>query len=153
MVSASVGGREKSVGKVRAWTMGLVVALLPPVVAAVEGAGLAGSRWQLEVLVSNGAEDPPPAPVSLVFGEETGVTGNAGVNDYVGRVSVAPDGALRWTARGLAMTRKAGPPEVMQFEARYLHALMRSVRAVTDAEGRLVLDDGPGEKRLVYRRE
>jgi heat shock protein HslJ len=153
MVSASVGGREKSVGKVRAWTMGLVVALLPPVVAAVEGAGLAGSRWQLEVLVSNGVEDPPPAPVSLVFGEETGVTGNAGVNDYIGRVSVAPDGALRWTARGLAMTRKAGPADVMQFEARYLHALMRSVRAVVQPDGRLVVDDGAGEKRLVYRRE
>ncbi len=136
----------------RAWLMAALL-LAPAVAPAGEGEALAGTRWQLERLVSKGVEERPPAPVSLAFGAETGVTGNAGVNDYVGRVSVAPDGALRWTARGLAMTRMAGPPEVMQFEARYLHALMRSVRAVTDVEGRLVLDDGAGEKRLVYRRE
>lgn len=109
-----------------------------------------GSAWRLVALVRDGEQQVPPALVSLEFVEQGGVAGSAGVNRYTGQVRVEPDGKLRWSARGLASTRMAGEPEAMAFEARYLHALMRSTSARVGEDGRLVLEDEEGSRRLLF---
>ncbi len=132
------------------WLAGILCVVVDEGVAAQPVAPAPGSAWHLVMMVREGEEQVPPALVSLEFGEQGSVAGSAGVNRYTGQVRVGPDGALRWSARGLAATRMAGPPEAMAFETRYLHALMHAALARVGEDGRLVLVDAEGTRRLVF---
>lgn len=141
--------RGMDVGAKR-WMAGLVCVAAAWAVAAEPVAPAPGSVWRLVTLVRDGQEETPPAAVTLEFAEQGGVGGSAGINRYTGRVRVEADGTLRWNARGLSTTRMAGDPAAMAFEARYLHALMRATRAQVGEDGRLILDDSEGVRRLLF---
>lgn len=112
---------------------------------------LAGSSWLLEELGGQVVAEPPEgwSPRSLEFGAEgLRATGHAGVNRFGGRFE--QDGA-RLTFGPLAMTRRAGPEDLMEGEQRYTQVLSQVVAWRQDGN-RLVLLT-PGERRAaVFRR-
>ena len=98
---------------------------------------LGNSNWILSKWVSaDGSHTPipPPAP-TIMIGYQGRLSGQAGVNNYVGNVTVADD-RLNW-GRNLAVTRMAGPPELMASEARYL-ADLQATQRVTSRGNRLL---------------
>lgn len=105
---------------------------------------LGNTNWVLtKWTTADGANSPipPPAP-TLMIGYQGRLSGQAGVNNYVGNVTVADD-RLNW-GRHLAVTRMAGSPELMASEARFL-ADLQATQHVTSRGNRLIFT---GEKPL-----
>ena len=99
----------------------------------------ANSNWVLVSLVTaDGVKQPVPAShaPSLTIGYQGRVSGNAGVNDYVGNATVADD-HLSWGEQ-LASTRMAGAPELMATENLYLTALKATTQITVNGD-RLIL--------------
>jgi len=104
----------------------------------------ANTNWVLVRWISSGVSKHPihpPAP-TLQIGGEGRVSGNAGVNRYTGVVRIT-DARLNW-GDNFALTRMAGPPELMAAENLYLDDLL-STRIVTVHDDRLIFT---GEKPL-----
>lgn len=104
----------------------------------------AGTRWVLASWTSADGQKhtiAPPVP-TLVIGDQGRITGNAGVNHYVGNITVSK-GVLDWGPH-IAATRMAGSPEAMESENRYLDDLKATDR-VTIRGNRLQFT---GEKPL-----
>jgi heat shock protein HslJ len=55
------------------------------------------------------------------------VSGVATLNRYSGNLKLLPDGEIFWS-KAFIMTRMAGPPELMQQEADFTQALMKTSR-------------------------
>lgn len=108
-----------------------------------------GSNW---ALVSLAGELPAgESKITLEFGADGKVGGDAGVNRYFGPYQIAhPDsgaGALSFGEIGSA--RMAGSPELMKQESEYLD-LLRAVDAYRAGGGLLELNGG-GRPLLRYR--
>ncbi|HSI07834.1 MAG: META domain-containing protein [Rariglobus sp.] len=104
----------------------------------------ANTDWVLVRWTSAGVSKHPihsPAP-ALQIGNEGRISGNAGVNRYTG-VARITDARLNWSGN-FALTRMAGPPELMAAENLYLDAL-QSTHSVTVRDDRLIFT---GEKPL-----
>jgi heat shock protein HslJ len=95
--------------------------------------GLDGTTWRLVRM--EGAEVPAEPPSTLIFEGER-LAGDGGVNRFFGTVEYALDG--RFETGALASTRRAGPPELMDREQRYL-SLLEQVESMRFVEGRLEL--------------
>jgi heat shock protein HslJ len=65
------------------------------------------------------------------------VTGVATINRYFGNLKLTEDGEIVWN-KAFGMTRMAGPPELMQQEAAYMGALIKTSRMYLK-EAKLVL--------------
>lgn len=106
-------------------------------------------EWKLLEL-GRGVSVPEKLAIGARF-EGGLIAGSAGCNRYTGRVQAgdAP-GDLSLTGP-LAVTRKMCPPEVMEWEGRYLQAL-EGLRKFSFVAGRLVLTwtDGEGANGLVF---
>jgi heat shock protein HslJ len=89
----------------------------------------------------------PPAP-TLDIGYAGEITGQSGVNRYNGTARIA-NTELDWGA-GFALTRRAGPPERMMTENKYLNDL-RSTRQVTVRGDKLIFT-GDKPLRLEFAR-
>ena len=93
-------------------------------------------EWQVQDVGGTGViEDSDPA---LVLTAEGRISGSTGLNRLAGSYEFA-DGELRCTP--LAMTRMAGPAELMAQEARFMAALERPAPVRLDG-WRLILGDG-----------
>lgn len=79
-----------------------------------------------------------PAP-TLGIGHAGEITGQTGVNNYHGTARIS-NAELDWGA-GFALTRRAGPPELMMRENQYLNDL-RSTRHVTVRGDKLIFTGG-----------
>jgi heat shock protein HslJ len=81
--------------------------------------------------------------ITAVFGEDLTLTGDSGVNTYRTTYETTPGsgGATGIAIAPPASTLKAGPPELMEQEQRYLRAL-ESAATYTIQAGRLELRDG-----------
>jgi heat shock protein HslJ len=88
-----------------------------------------------------------PAP-TLTIGYTGQISGDAGVNRYTGTARIA-NNELNW-GTGFALTRRAGPPELMMRENKYLNSL-RSTKNVTVRGNKLVFT-GDKPLRLEYIR-
>jgi heat shock protein HslJ len=90
---------------------------------------IAGIQWHLTQMTLDNK------PVSLVENSETtlacdakgNVTGKASINRYSGNLKLLDDGEIIWN-KAFIMTRMAGPPELMQQEALFTQALMKTSR-------------------------
>jgi len=93
---------------------------------------------------------PPGSQVTLSFGEDGRLSGNAGCNDYSGTYQL--DGGLL-SIKGLAWTEKfcLAPPGVMDLEGKYLSLLPESTRYNIDGN-ELALSYYDERKLLVFRR-
>jgi heat shock protein HslJ len=104
-------------------------------------------KWLAEDIGGRGVIDR--AQSTLEIGDGTKIAGSTAVNRYSGTMTV--DGN-RIQFDALAMTRRAGPPAVMDQEARFTTAL-RSTRSFTiDERGMLLLLDENGNVVLVLSR-
>lgn len=81
--------------------------------------------------------------ITAAFGEDLTLTGDSGVNTYRTSYETTPGtgGAAGISIAPPASTLKAGPPELMEQEQRYLRAL-ESAETYTIQAGRLELRDG-----------
>jgi heat shock protein HslJ len=93
---------------------------------------------------------PPGSEVTLSFGGDGRLSGNAGCNDYEGTYQV--DGGLL-SIKGLFWTEKfcPSPPGVMDLEGKYLSLLPESTRYNIDGN-ELTLSYFDERKLLVFRR-
>jgi len=79
---------------------------------------LAGSEWNLIDLC--GEPMPEDASINLLFYEEGRISGSASVNRYNSPIRIV-DGVIQQGP--VAVTRMAGPPELMERESAYLAAI------------------------------
>jgi len=115
--------------------------------------GLTGQDFRLKKLVLEGrtiALAPESAP-TIRFDGKGMVEGNATLNRYRRGYEVLPFLTLRFTGQGMAMTRMAGPPELMDQEDRFLSALDRVERVRLEGDT-LILEDGKGTTVLTFAR-
>lgn len=93
---------------------------------------------------------PPGSQVTLSFGADGKISGNAGCNDYFGTYRV--DGGLL-SIEGLVSTEKycLSPQGVMDLEGKYLSLLSESTRDNIDGN-ELTLSYYDEKKLLVFRR-
>lgn len=93
---------------------------------------------------------PPGSQVTLSFGADGKISGNAGCNDYFGTYRV--DGGLL-SIEGLVSTEKycLSPQGVMDLEGKYLSLLSESTRYNIDGD-ELTLSYYDEKKLLVFRR-
>ncbi|MBL8861346.1 MAG: META domain-containing protein [Planctomycetes bacterium] len=114
----------------------------PSEAPAPSGLALTGVEWRLVDV--GGSPVAPAVGTRAAFlrfdAEESMLHGHGGVNSFFG--PYAADGAgLR--VETLALTRMAGPPELMEQERAFTAAL-HAVRAIRLGGGELVLLDGTG---------
>lgn len=113
---------------------------LPPV--------LAGTAWVLESVVGTPAALGLRGAPMLAFGEGA-ISGQTGVNRFNARA----DAGEGWIRIGpVAMTRMAGPPEMMKQEREFLDRLQRCGAWRVDGD-RLHLRDAQGQTLLRFRRD
>lgn len=101
----------------------------------------ANTDWVLVKWIdAEGEKQPllPPVP-TLRIGDQGRVSGQSGVNNYLGTARIS-GGELAWGG-GFALTRKAGPEALMDSENRYLNSL-KTTRHVTVRGDKLVFTGG-----------
>lgn len=121
--------------------LGAVVTNVPPPVQA-----LAGSEWALKDL--GGAPVPADFKATLSIGPLGAVSGNAGVNRFNGSIR---GGGKTLKAGPFITTRKAGPPELMALEAKYLKALEAATKFEL-AGGSLRVISASEDQPLIFAR-
>ncbi len=104
---------------------------------------IAGVQWHLTKMTLD------HKPISLVQNSETtfacdkkgSVSGKATINRYSVNFKLLDDGEIIWN-KAFIMTRMAGPPELMQQEALFTQALMKTSRMLlNDSELTLRSED------------
>lgn len=112
--------------------------------------GLVNVDWRLREITEGTRRVviPEGALVTLRLGDGARVSGNAGVNRYLGAYRFSADAKLEWNGE-FAVTRAAGPPELMEFEQAYLKALARVSSAMVDGKT-LRLTDRSSELTLTF---
>jgi len=100
---------------------------------------IAGIKWELKIMKM----DSKPVPLikntknTFECDENGKVAGIASINRYFGNLSFSEDGKIIWS-KAFGMTRMAGPPELMEQEAKFMQALPLTSRMYLEKE-KLVL--------------
>ena len=111
-------------------------------------------EWTLVRLVVRGQELPlvEGSVATFLIDDADRVAGRASVNRYAGTLApLMPVGEIRWMSPGFAVTKMAGPPELMRQEDAFLLALGQTTHVEVVGE-RLVLRSEDGAMRLEFRR-
>ena len=90
---------------------------------------ITGIEWQLtKMTLDNQSIDLVENSKTTLTCDNAGrVSGIATINRYAGNLKLQPDGEIVWS-KALIMTRMAGPPALMQQEANFTQALMKTSR-------------------------
>ncbi len=109
------------------------------------------------ILVSAAAgENTIPFParpaITMKFGEAGKITGSAPVNLYMGSIELTEDGTLVWGPAGLAVTRRAGPPTLMELESLFFQGLERATSVALDGS-RLVFSSSQPRFSFVFEEQ
>ena len=90
---------------------------------------IAGIEWYLTEMTMDNKSITLVQNSETTFGcdEKGNVTGKATINRYSGNLKLQNDGEIIWN-KAFIMTRMAGPPELMQQEAIFTQALMKTSR-------------------------
>jgi heat shock protein HslJ len=115
--------------------------------AGEKAASIVGPLWRVEEIA--GAPVSGEAPVTLQLGADGRASGRGGCNGYGGPYTLAGD-ALHFG--GLAATRMACAPAVMDQEQRYFDTLAKVTHYAVADDGALLLETGEG-KEIRLRRE
>jgi len=116
----------------------------PVLIDAGSAKRLHGIEWQLKTITVDGQRIimHTDGDMTLVFGPDGQAGGYAAVNNFSGRYSFDEGGGLTW-GPGLAATRKAGPPELMEKERAYLAGIPKTTRAILSGNAlQLQSEDG-----------
>lgn len=76
------------------------------------------------------------------------ISGNSGVNNYFGKITLGQDGKL--TISGLGSTKMAGPADLMEQEQKYYVALANAA-AYKITDGSLIISDNAGNTILTFK--
>ena len=104
---------------------------------------IAGTEWNVESI--DGALVAGGSKLSLRFETEERISGDSGVNTFGGGASFEA-GTIQVGA--LAVTRRAGPPALMEQEQKFFQALNRTTQYRWDAAGLLRMADADGKPTL-----
>lgn len=88
----------------------------------------------------------------MKFGEAGKVSGSAPVNLYMGSIDLTEDGVLSWGPAGLAVTRRAGPPMLMELESLFFQAIERTT-SLTIEGGKLIFSATEPAISLVFEEQ
>ena len=113
---------------------------------ALTQAAVAGKVWKLDKWVGVDGSKQTTGVITIAFDEKLRVSGNAGVNAYMGPAKFTEAGAIDFS--GFISTRMAGLPEAQAREDRYLREL-RLVREAAIEDGRLIFV-GDGKLRMEF---
>ncbi|PWT73540.1 MAG: hypothetical protein C5B46_05255 [Proteobacteria bacterium] len=104
----------------------------PQVVNAQNAEKLYAREWDLKGLTVDGRQVVMDleAHITLIFAANGQVAGFAAVNRFNGTYSFTTDGKLAWGKPGFAVTRKMGPPELMEKEQAFLAGLPKTNVAI-----------------------
>lgn len=97
--------------------------------------------WRVADIAGGGVTD-----TTIRFAQNGDVFGSTGVNRYTAKVNI--DGPKLALQMGLATTRAAGSPALMEQEAKFLSALKKVTRWQLDESGLLLLQDDNGTTQL-----
>ena len=104
---------------------------------------LAGSHWEISG-VGGAAVVRPEAPLPIRFGHDGRVSGSTGINQFTASYSV---NATYLTFGPMALTRRAGPPDLSAQEAAIVGALAGACSYRLEG-GRLLVDGPSGALEL-----
>ena len=90
---------------------------------------ITGIEWHLQKMIADNKSVPLIGDTNNTFScdEDGKVAGVATINRYFGNFTLKEDGDLIWN-KAFGMTRMAGPPELMEQEAKFMQALPRTSR-------------------------
>jgi heat shock protein HslJ len=90
---------------------------------------ITGIKWHLKIMKIDNESIPLIEDTKNTFScDENGkVAGVASLNRYFGNFSLKEDGEIIWS-KAFGMTRMAGPPELMEQEAKFMQALPQTSR-------------------------
>ena len=90
---------------------------------------ITGVEWHLKKLIADNKSIPLIEDTKNSFScDENGkVAGVASLNRYFGSFTLKEDGEIIWS-KAFGMTRMAGPPEMMEQEAKFMQALPQTSR-------------------------
>ena len=90
---------------------------------------IAGIEWHLKIMKIDNESIPLIEDTKNTFScDENGkVAGVASLNRYFGNFSLKEGGEIIWS-KAFGMTRMAGPPELMEQEAKFMQALPQTSR-------------------------
>ena len=96
---------------------------------------IAGIEWHLKIMKIDNESIPLIEDTKNTFScDENGkVAGVASINRYFGNFSLKEDGEIIWS-KAFGMTRMAGPPELMEQEAKFMQALPQTSRVYLKKE-------------------
>ena len=85
---------------------------------------IVGIEWYLKQIKVNKESIPLLKDTKITFScDENGkVAGIASINRYFGNFNLREDGEIIWS-KAFGMTRMAGPPDLMDLEAKFMQAL------------------------------
>ena len=111
---------------------------------------LYGKEWELKTLTLDNARVimHVDSQMTLAFAPGGKVSGYGSVNQFSGSYKISENGTLAWE-RGLAATRKSGPPELMDKERSYLAALPKTTRVIV-VKGGMQLQNEDGSTVLLF---
>jgi heat shock protein HslJ len=100
---------------------------------------ITGIEWRLtKMTLDNKSIDLVENSKTTLTCDDNGkVSGIATLNRYAGNLKLQPDGEIVWS-KAFIMTRMAGPPALMQQEANFTQALMKTSRMYLN-ESKLIL--------------
>jgi len=100
------------------------------------------------VLIGSGPDNTPITGIITIEITDLNISGNSGVNNYFGSITVGPDGKL--IISDLGSTKMAGPAHLMTQELEYYNAL-KNVTGCKIIDGSLVLFDKSGITILIFK--
>lgn len=128
----------------------------PPVatgVAAGAGKPRGGVQWQLQSWRIDGAEQAlvPGSEIAVSFDPSGKVAGNGSVNRFSGNFRFDQNGRMVWPPSGFAISKMAGPPDMMKQERTFLQALRRMSDFRVEGP-QLILESASGKTVLTFAR-
>ncbi len=90
---------------------------------------ITGVEWHLKKMITDRKSIPLLVDTKNTFScdEDGKVAGVASLNRYFGNFTLKEEGEITWS-KAFGMTRMAGPPDLMEQEARFMQALPQTSR-------------------------
>jgi len=102
------------------------------------------------VLIGSGPDNTPITGIITLDIADSNISGNSGVNNYFGSITVSSDG--KSIISDLGSTKMAGTEEEMQAESAFFSALKGSA-GYSIVDSNLIITGTDGKKLLVFVRE
>ncbi len=99
------------------------------------------------VLIGSGPDNTPITGIINIEITDSNISGNSGVNNYFGSITIGPDG--KCIISNLGSTKMAGPANLMTQEQQYYNTL-KNVTGYKIIDGNLVMTDSDGKTLLTF---